>query len=100
VVVAMRVVVVVVAGAVVVDAVAVVVVDDSRIVDDEDTAVDPVVGSTAVSGDPLHPERTTRTPSTSQTIQHMGHLPMLIFAHCHCLPGARRSQQNATENHA
>jgi hypothetical protein len=84
VVVAMRVVVVVVAGAVVVGAVAdvvvaTVVVVDSRVVDDEDTAVDSVAASPPVSGDPLHPERITRTMNTSQRTQRMRHLLMLIF---------------------
>jgi hypothetical protein len=69
----------VVVGAVVVVVVAAVVVVDTLVVDDEDTAMDSVVASPLDSGDPLHPERTTRATNTSQSTQRIRHLPMLIF---------------------
>jgi hypothetical protein len=74
----------------------VVVVVYTLVVDDEDTAVDSVVASPLDSGDPLHPERTTRATNTSQSTQRMRHLLMLIFPHSHCLSSVRTSQHNAT----
>jgi hypothetical protein len=87
---------VVVVGVLVVVVVAAVVVVGTLVVDDEDTAVGSVVVSPLDLGDPLHPERTTRTMNTSQRTRRMRHLPMLIFPHSHCLPNIKRSQVNTT----
>jgi len=85
--------VVVAVDAMAVVVVAVVVVVDSRVADDDEVAVDAVGMSTADSDEPPHPDRTTRVTSAGQKATRMAHLPMLIFPHCHCLPGIRRSQQ-------
>jgi hypothetical protein len=69
----------VVVGAVVVVVVTALVVVNSWVVDDEGTPADSLVVSPLDSGDPLHPERTTKATNTSQRTQRTRHLPMLIF---------------------